>query len=73
MDLRMPVMNGYEAIERLKTDPITRDMPIIAVTAQAMGEDRERCFQAGADGYVTKPIDRKFLTREVGRLLSKIP
>ncbi len=37
-------MNGYEAIERLKTDPITRDMPIIAVTAQAMGEDRERCF-----------------------------
>ncbi len=69
MDLRMPVMNGYEAIERLKADPETRDIPIIAVTAQAMREDMDRCRQVGAEGYVTKPIDKKFLAKEVGRLV----
>lgn len=70
MDMRMPIMNGYEAIACLKGDPAMKDIPIIAVTAQAMEEDRALCFQAGADSYATKPIDRKFLAQEVWRLLN---
>jgi len=69
MDMRMPILNGYEAIARIKKDPTMKDIPIIAVTAQAMEEDKDLCFQAGAESYATKPIDRKFLTQEVRRLL----
>ncbi len=69
MDLRMPVLDGFEATRRLKSDPETRDIPIIAVTAQAMKEDRMRSMQAGADGYVTKPVDIKEFSKEVGRVL----
>lgn len=57
MDLRMPVMDGFEAIEKLKADPLTADIPIIAVTAQAVEEDRARVFSAGAEGFVTKPVN----------------
>jgi CheY-like chemotaxis protein len=69
MDLRMPVLDGFEAIERLKSDPATRDIPIIAVTAQAMEEDRARSAQAGANGYVTKPINIETFRKEMGRVL----
>ncbi len=56
MDMMMPEMDGYEAIPLIK-DMKHRDLPIIAVTAQAMKGDRERCLDAGADGYISKPID----------------
>ena len=69
MDLRMPVLDGFDAIERLKFDPATKDIPIIAVTAQAMEEDRVRSARAGANGYVTKPIDIEAFTKEVRRVL----
>jgi CheY-like chemotaxis protein len=69
MDLRMPVMNGFEAIERLKFDPATRDIPIVAVTAQAMEEDQVRSALAGANGFVSKPIDMETLKNEIGRVL----
>ncbi|MDA1000840.1 MAG: GAF domain-containing protein [bacterium] len=70
MDLRMPVMNGLEATRILKADAETRDIPIIAVSAQAMPEDRESCFSAGATGFVSKPVDIALLRKELTRALS---
>lgn len=57
MDMMMPDMDGYEAIPLIKAIPHREDLPVIAVTAQAMVGDREKCLQAGADGYISKPID----------------
>ena len=57
MDMMMPDMDGYEAISRIKNLVDTEKLPIISVTAQAMVGDRERCLQAGADGYIAKPVD----------------
>jgi CheY-like chemotaxis protein len=54
LDMMMPDMDGYEAIPRIKA---AADVPVIAVTAQAMMGDKERCLEAGADGYIAKPID----------------
>ena len=56
MDLKMPVLDGWETARRLKTDPVTRAIPVIAVTAQAMAGDRERAIGAGCDDYLTKPF-----------------
>ena len=56
MDIQLPVMDGLEATSILKADPATKNIPIIALTAYAMEEDEERVIQAGADGYLTKPI-----------------
>lgn len=66
IDMMMPDMDGYEAIPRIKHIDSRSQTPIIAVTAQAMVGDREKCLQAGATDYVAKPID-------VDRLLSLLP
>lgn len=63
MDMMMPGMDGYEAIIRIKKNSSLKDVPVIAVTAQAMVGDRERCLNAGASGYVSKPINVEELTR----------
>jgi two-component system cell cycle response regulator DivK len=57
MDMMMPEMDGYQAMIKMKKDPIMKEIPVIAVTAQAMVGDKERCLAAGAVGYISKPIN----------------
>lgn len=57
MDMMMPEMDGYEAIRIIKSTPSIGAVPVIAVTAQAMPEDRQKCLDAGAQDYVSKPIN----------------
>ena len=61
MDLQLPGIDGLELTRRLKADAKTADIKIIAVTAYAMKGDQEKAFDAGCDGYVTKPIDTRAL------------
>jgi CheY-like chemotaxis protein len=56
MDMMMPVMSGYEAVQALKADESTRTIPIIGLSAKAMSTDMERATDAGIDGYITKPF-----------------
>lgn len=57
MDMMMPEIDGYEAIKIIRNTPEISSIPVIAVTAQAMQEDKEKCLQAGAQDYIRKPID----------------
>lgn len=57
MDMQMPEMDGLSATKILRDDLQTRDIPIIIITASAMSADRKRAFEAGCNGYITKPID----------------
>ena len=71
MDIMMPVMNGYEAMRAIRADEKLRGLPVIAVTAKAMQEDRRRCIEAGADDYLSKPIDPDLLSRMLQAWLNK--
>jgi two-component system cell cycle response regulator DivK len=71
MDIQLPGMDGVEATKRLKGDPATRGIPVIALTALAMKGDEERIRAAGCDGYVAKPLDyREFLAVISSHLLT---
>jgi len=71
MDMRLPVMDGWEATRRIKAQPETRDIPIIALTAHAMTGDREKALEAGCDDFDTKPVEMPRLLEKVRALLPK--
>ena len=73
MDMSLPVLDGWEATRQLKADPVTRSIPVIALTAHAMAGDRERALEAGADDFDTKPIELTRLLEKIEALLAKKP
>jgi two-component system cell cycle response regulator DivK len=71
MDMGLPVMNGWQATHRIKHAPETEGIPIIALTAYALTEDRAKCLAVGCDDYETKPIDFSRLFAKIGVLLRR--
>jgi two-component system, cell cycle response regulator DivK len=69
MDLSLPVMDGWEATRRVKSDDATRSVPVIGLTARAMVGDREKAMEAGCDDYDTKPVELDRLIGKIERLL----
>jgi len=70
MDLEMPVVDGWEATRRLKGSPTTRDIPIIALSAHALGGEREKALAAGCNEFDTKPIEFDRLVETLRRVLA---
>jgi CheY-like chemotaxis protein len=70
MDLEMPVVDGWEATRRLKSSPATRDIPIIALSAHALGGEREKALAAGCNEFDTKPIEFDRLVATLRRVLA---
>lgn len=68
MDLEMPIIDGWEATRRLKSNPQTRDIPVIALSAHALSAEREKAIVAGCDEFDTKPIEFARLLATVRRL-----
>lgn len=69
MDMSIPIMDGWEATRRIKSSPVTRHIPIIALTAHAVAGDREKCLAAGCDEYESKPIKFPELIAKINRIL----
>jgi two-component system cell cycle response regulator DivK len=69
MDIQLPIINGYEAIRRIKADQTLRPIPIVAVTSYALSGDREKAWAAGCDGYVAKPFSPRQVLATVRDLL----
>ncbi|HEU5013281.1 MAG TPA: response regulator [Roseiflexaceae bacterium] len=70
MDMGLPIINGWQATHRIKTSSDTRDIPIVALTAFAMAEDRQRCLSVGCDAFETKPVNFERLLGTMRDLLS---
>jgi len=73
MDMSLPVIDGWEATRRIKTDAELKDIPVIGLTAHAMATDRENALQAGCDDYDTKPIELPRLLDKIEKLLGSAP
>lgn len=71
MDISLPRMDGFEATRRLKQDPRTSDIPVVALTAHAFDEDRQRAKDIGFDGYLVKPLEPRRVVQEVDRFLGE--
>jgi CheY-like chemotaxis protein len=69
MDLSLPIMDGWQATTTIKSNDITKEIPIIVLTAHAMAGDREKALEAGADEYDTKPIEFKRLMGKIKNFL----
>lgn len=72
MDMSLPVLDGWEATGRLKVNPETAAIPVIALTSHAMAGDREKALSAGCDDYDTKPVDFERLIEKIGNFLMKL-
>jgi CheY-like chemotaxis protein len=70
MDLSLPVIDGWEATRRLKANPATQSIPVIALTAHAMAGDEQKALQAGCDDYDTKPVNFQRLLGKIETLLA---
>jgi two-component system, cell cycle response regulator DivK len=69
MDMSLPVVDGWEATRRVKTNPATAHIPVIALTAHAMVEDRDRAMAVGCDAFDTKPVELTRLLEKINALL----
>jgi CheY-like chemotaxis protein len=70
LDLGMPVLDGFGAIRKIRSNPVLARLPVLAATAYAMRGDREKTLEAGFDGYLSKPINPTALKEELGRLMA---
>jgi CheY-like chemotaxis protein len=71
MDLSLPIIDGWEATRRLKAEALTRNIPVIALSAHAMAGDRDRAIAAGCDDYDTKPVEMPRLLEKIEALLAR--
>lgn len=71
MDIQLPDVDGFEATRRLKMDSLTADIPVVALTAYAMRDDKAKILSAGCDGYLAKPYRRADLVEVVDRVLAR--
>ena len=71
MDMSLPVVDGWEATRQIKAAPGTRAIPVIALTAHAMSDDRDKALQAGCDDYDTKPVELERLLDKISGLLAR--
>ncbi len=71
LDMQLPDIDGLEVLARLRSQPETKDVPIVALTAQAMAGDRERFLAAGCNGYIQKPISLRTFSQEVEQYLAR--
>ena len=71
MDVMMPIMDGLDAITKIKADERFKHIPIIAITAKTMPEDKQSCFDAGANDYLPKPLNHKALINMLNAWLKK--
>ena len=69
MDIMMPVMDGREATRRIRSNPETKDIPILAITALSQESELRECIEAGCNGYMLKPFDYKDLQEKIQALL----
>ena len=71
MDIQMPVMNGYEATQEIRKLIVGQDIPIIALTAGTIKEEKDRCLEAGMNDYVTKPIIKGTIEEVIQKWIKK--
>ncbi|MFZ0723746.1 MAG: response regulator [Xanthobacteraceae bacterium] len=71
MDLSLPIIDGWEATRRLKAEALTRNIPVIALSAHAMAGDRDKAIAAGCDDYDTKPVELPRLLEKIAALLAR--
>lgn len=73
MDIQLPGMDGLTLTRLLKADPATRQIPVVALTAYTMKEDRQKALDAGCDEYLAKPIERAVLLSQIEQWLQGVP
>jgi two-component system chemotaxis response regulator CheY len=71
-DLNMPYMDGLELIKRLRTEPMLKHLPVLMVTTEADDEEKRKAYEAGADGYLVKPVTADMVSDNIKDILAKI-